>query len=112
MKNKGLLLFHVLMDKQTEERGIYYYDAEDSSIEELSEEFSEDFAIKEEIPYEEWNGNEIAEVIGDILEDCNMHSSLHLCDMFCDSIREAGMDDNTVTAILKKVAENIVDRYC
>lgn len=99
--------WHVLEDKATKKRDIYYYDSRDSA-EEFEDEFGEKLEDKREVPQEEWTAEETANILSSMMEDRNMHSSLYWPEVIVSCMEEAGIEKE----MQKKVMGAVLKEMC
>lgn len=100
--------WHVLLDKKTKKREIYYFNTDYSD--DFEHEFGESLADKEEIPFQNWTPDEITEVAGNIMEDANMHRSLYWPTLVNDSMEAAGAGEDMKKKVMSLILEDIARR--
>ena len=103
MMNGDLEYYHVLRDKVTGELGCYFTDRMDP--ESFMSEFDEDLAGKEEVPFEEWPVDMVAEVFGDVLEDRNHHRWVHLPVMIAAALKEEHVPEAMQANVMRRIFE-------
>lgn len=95
--------WHILKDNKTKKREIYYYDTPDD----FEEEFGEKFSDKKEIKPKDWTAKEIAEVLSDMTEDRNMHSSLYWPELVKSAMEKEEVKEKKQKKIMLVILEEM-----
>lgn len=88
----------------------YYTDIPDLNTKENRDKFEEEFGESTKgmrvVPYGEWDAEMTAEILGNCMEDCNMHGCLYWPRMVLDAMKSVpGMDDSMRADAMRNIAE-------
>lgn len=100
--------WHILLDKKTKKRDIYYFNTDYGD--DFEHEFGESLADKEEIPFQNWTSEEITEVVSSMMEDKNMHRYLYWPELVNDSMAAAGAGEDMKKKVMSLILKDIAVR--
>lgn len=111
--------FIVLVDKNTRNQALWYLpvdqrDDKKTILEQLYEEFGEDSinnTTLEEVPFEGWDLDTLAEYLGDLMEDVNWHSRADWEPrMFAEALTQPEIDESARRSVYRAIIRGFESR--